>query len=113
MEEQEDFLTWVYDRAKEKGSVRKLAKEMGLSHTAVHNVINGRTAVTYEFCDSLAKAVRLPPDDIFRRAGLFPPVPAPGDVTYITQTTRALPADQIKMVREFVEFLYKKSHENR
>lgn len=110
----EDFVGWLTCKMSEIGwSNSELARRAGVVPSTISMIVSRKNQPTWELCSGIAKAFDLPPEDVFRRAGLLPPVAPPGDVTYITQTTRALPADQIKMVREFVEFLYKKAHEHR
>ena len=52
-----------------------LAREAGVSRAAVSDVISGRRQVGTELATSIAKAFKLPVEQVYRAAGLLPPAP--------------------------------------
>lgn len=52
-----------------------LARATGLSRAAISKLVSGESAPTPETLNSIAKALKKPPEDIFREAGLLPPKP--------------------------------------
>ncbi len=59
-------------------SYRQLAKEIGLSHSFVTDIMAGRRPVTWGFAYLVSKPLGLEPDDAFRLAGLLPSVAEKG-----------------------------------
>lgn len=109
-----EFLAWVYDEALKRGwSINKLAEHMGFSHTAVHATINGKNRVTWEFCAGVADAFGIPPEDVFRKAGLLRPVPDPEGVQELTRLAKGLDAHGLELLTEFAQYLYQKERQNR
>lgn len=47
-----------------------------MSHTQVSNVISGNRTITFDFCAAIAKPLGKTPEEVFRLAGLLPPLPA-------------------------------------
>ena len=52
--------------------MREMARRAGVSHTAIINVVHGHTRPSAQFCLQLAEALQVPPEDVYRRAGLLP-----------------------------------------
>ena len=52
-----------------------LAEKSGLSPATISLVMKGERGVGPEFCNAVARALNIPPDEVFRQAGLLPPVP--------------------------------------
>lgn len=61
-------------------SYRKLAKEIGLSHSFITDIMAGRRPVTWSFAYLVSKPLGLKPDEAFRLAGLLPSVAEKGSV---------------------------------
>lgn len=67
------FNEWLLEKLKELDwSQADLARASGLTTGAVSNYINGRTP-DESALRKLAKALRLPPELVFEKAGLLPP----------------------------------------
>lgn len=61
-------------------SFRQLAKEIGLSHSFVTDIMTGRRPVTWGFAYLVSKPLGLEPDEAFKLAGLLPSVAKKGSV---------------------------------
>jgi transcriptional regulator with XRE-family HTH domain len=68
--------TWLANEIETRGwSIRELARRAGVSHTTVADVISQQRIPTWDFCAAIAGALDKSPEDIFRLAGLLPPIP--------------------------------------
>lgn len=56
-------------------SQSKLASLAGVSRAAISDVISGRRNPGTDLCTSIAHALDLPPENVFRAAGLLPELP--------------------------------------
>lgn len=64
---------WIDQQLNKRGwSNSELARNAGLSHSAISMVRNGQRGVTFEFCLAIAQAFGERPEKIFRIAGLLP-----------------------------------------
>lgn len=107
-----DFLTWLNEELNRRSwSQNELARRMGYTHSAVYAVLSGRNAVTWEFCANAAKAFGLPPEVLFRKAGLLRPVYDETGVQQLTEVARGLPAPQLELLQEIALLLYRRANE--
>lgn len=71
----ETFGAWLQEELnKRKMSQADLSRASGLTTAAVAYLINGRRNAGEDACSKLAHALKLPPETVFRAAGLLPPV---------------------------------------
>ncbi len=105
-----DFVTWLSKEMEDRGwNNSELARRAGLVPSAVSQVIAGNRGTGPEFCRSVARAFHLPPELVFRKAGLLPPLPGPEtDVTFgeLLDVVRNLSVEDRLMVLEYSEFLH-------
>lgn len=67
---------WLEERLKEKGiSQRELARRSGITAGAINHVLSGTRNPGEDFCTKIARGLGLPPEVVFRQAGLLPPAP--------------------------------------
>ena len=70
------FGYWLQDRMNEKGlTQRELARRAHVSQGSVGNVIRGDRKPGEKLCRALAIVLGLPPEEVFRAAGILPPDP--------------------------------------
>lgn len=82
----ETFKDWLLAELKVRGwSQNDLAKRANLSHGTVSNIINGNKGLGADSLNAIAHAFHLPPESVFRAAGLLPP--APPDTEYSRELT--------------------------
>ncbi len=71
-----EFVTWLTREADKRGwSNSELARRAGLAPATVSLVISGQRRAGWDFCAGIARAFGIEPDNVFRRAGLLPPLP--------------------------------------
>ena len=103
------FIDWLNGQLQERDwTYSKLSKRMGVVPSTVSMVLSGKTSPTWEFCAGVAQALGQPPEDVFRRAGLLPPVPDPEGARALYDLARNLDQDKLKQLKEFGEYLYTK-----
>lgn len=69
------FVDWLLNEMNSQGlSQAALAKKADVSRTAISNLINGSRGMGIELCTAIAHALKIPPETVFRAAGLLPPV---------------------------------------
>jgi len=72
-----EFQDWLVEQLNLKGwNQAKLASRAGVTRTAISDIISGRRNAGSELCTAIAHALNLPPEEVFRAAGLLPPAPA-------------------------------------
>ncbi len=70
----ESFDKWLDARIKEKGwKPADLARKSGLDSAVISNLLNNRRQAGPDTCTAIAHALGLPPEQVFRNAGLLPP----------------------------------------
>lgn len=106
----EDIVTWLGGELKTRGwSHRELARRAGLSQTAVSTVLSGQRQPGWDFCVAIAEALGESPEQLFRRAGLLPSLPAPEqDATLrdLVEYARQLSSGERLMVLEYTQWRY-------
>lgn len=71
----ESFSDWLVNEMKKRDlSPADLARLSGKAQAVISRVLNNERDPAPETLTALARALRLPPEIVFRRAGLLPPV---------------------------------------
>jgi len=105
----DSFVTWLIDELEDRGwSQRELARRSGLSATTVSQILTGQRDISPDVCLDFARALRLPPEDMLRRAGHLPPARDEDDIDaearFLVQKLQdilpLLPAEQQQRVME-------------
>jgi transcriptional regulator with XRE-family HTH domain len=77
----ENFRIWLEDQLRQRGwKQADLIRLTGLDPSTVSNILNGKRRVGPEACKSIARALGLPPEQVYRVAGLLPPKPGPDEI---------------------------------
>lgn len=72
------FSTWLDRELQTRGwSQSEAARRGAISSQMVNAVVNGQANPGLDFCKGIARAFKLPLDDVFRLAGILPTPPAP------------------------------------
>ena len=72
-----DFAEWLIKELRNRGWTQAdLARESGLTSGGIAHLVNRTRNPTAESCKVIARALRYPPEIVFRAAGLLPPKPA-------------------------------------
>ena len=101
------FSKWLMNKLIEKGwSQAELAYKAGVSRTAISDVISEKRSAGTELCRAIARAFNLPPELIFRKAGLLPAAPDNSPtLESINYKLSLLPESEQERILEFVDFL--------
>lgn len=71
-----DFNTWfAQELEKRSWSNNEFARRSGISPATISLVMNDKRNPGPEFCRAIARAFRIPPEEVFRRAGILDPLP--------------------------------------
>lgn len=71
----ENFADWLNDQLEQRGWSRSEAARRGRVSTSMFDkVINGYAKPGPEFCTGVARAFKIPPERVFREAGLLPAI---------------------------------------
>lgn len=107
----DDFSSWLNEMATQNGwSGNELARRAGVTGATISNVMNERTAVTYDLCAGIAKALQVPAEDVFRRAGLLPPATGGEKIQIATDLARNLPEPLLDLWLEQGRVIYRQKN---
>ena len=69
----DNFGEWLLKELKERGmSQTELSQSSGLSQGTISNIISGRRGRGLDSLQAIARALRLPPETVYREAGVLP-----------------------------------------
>jgi transcriptional regulator with XRE-family HTH domain len=110
------FSEWLQQEIDLRGwSWNKLSVEAGLSSGTIYNIRDGVRGVGEDSLKSIAKALKLPPDQIFRRAGVLPPTKIDDDP--LTEEAEYLISELSHELREqainYIRYLYEQQEGKR
>lgn len=72
----DDFGAWLQHELDERNlTYRKAGQKGGISNSMISKVINGHANPGLDFCEGIARALKIPTQEVMRRAGLLPPLP--------------------------------------
>jgi transcriptional regulator with XRE-family HTH domain len=75
-----DFIAWLEEEMEQRRWQKSdLSRASGISHSAISLVLSGDRGIGPDFCNGIARAFRIPPEEVFRRAGILPPLPEEDD----------------------------------
>jgi len=70
---------WIVQELNNRGwSIRELARRSELAHATINAVLRDRSKPGINFCIGITRAFRVPPEQVFRLAGLLPTIPSDG-----------------------------------
>ena len=71
-----NFTGWLQDELNRRGwDQAELARRADVAQSHLSRVMSQLRNPGPDFCRAIARAFRVPPEDVFRRAGLLPPEP--------------------------------------
>jgi transcriptional regulator with XRE-family HTH domain len=93
-----NFYEWLQAEIEDRNwSQAEFAKKSGISASQVSRVISGLRPPGNEFIEATSHALRLPPEEVFRRAGLLPPKPVKTEaIEELLHLASDLPPDQVQ-----------------
>jgi transcriptional regulator with XRE-family HTH domain len=70
------FAQWIVEEVESRGwSYAELGRRANLAGATISQVITEQKNPGADFCLGIARAFRVPPEEVFRRAGILPPLP--------------------------------------
>lgn len=102
------FSEWLSEEIENSGlNQSELARLAGISRGAVSHLINGTRQPGPDICVSIAKALKLPPENVLRAAGILPPLHEPHTVSEEIARYKIgeLNDTQLDEVLQFIEFI--------
>lgn len=107
-----DFTFWLESELKRRGlSHNEIARQAGLSQSAVSNVIAGIKKPGAAFCVKIAAAFELPPVDLLALAGILPDKTPPAasidnsELQEFINIIKELPPAKREQALNFLKFL--------
>lgn len=107
----ERFIRWLLDEMEERNlNMSDLAQKAGLAQPTVSLVLSSARKPGLDFCIGIAKAFKLPPEQVLRQAGLLPPITTEDDSTIqdLADILRRLPPDALEEAIWFLNALYRR-----
>ena len=110
-----EFSEWLTGEMERRGlGVREFARMAKVSPGSISRVINEVRGAGPGFCTAIARALQLPAEEVFRRAGLLPrlEVGAKTDVTIqaVVDRLKYLTAEERQEVLELTNVVYRRKH---
>lgn len=73
MTERSAFGRWLLNELDaRRWSMRELARQTGVSESTISRIVSGKRNPSSALCRKMAKVLRVPPERVFREAGLLP-----------------------------------------
>lgn len=107
----ENFSEWLRKQLKDKRwRQADLARAANLDPAVISNLVNEIRGPGEDTCTAIARALDLPPETVFRAAGLLPPVATPRGLyeEIITHRLGLLSARDLEEVYKFTDYLISK-----
>ncbi len=103
----DNFGTWLLNELESRGlSQSELARMAGLARGTLSNLINGTRGRGPDSIEAIARALKLPPELVFREAGLLPSKPSRDDETEeLNYLIEQLPPDKKPIARSILKAL--------
>jgi transcriptional regulator with XRE-family HTH domain len=109
----EKFKDWLEEEmAARQWRSADLARAAGLTDSTISRILSGKQKPTPDFCNAIAQALAEPPETVFRRAGLLPPLPGPEEnltLQQIYETAKLLSPAQRDELLEYILFRVQRS----
>jgi transcriptional regulator with XRE-family HTH domain len=107
MESAEKFSKWLVEAHESRGwSQAELARRAGVSRTSISDAISCKNPAGFELCAGIAHALKLPPEIVFRAAGLLPPDRELDEIEQeLSHLYRLLPEEKQQQLLEYARFL--------
>lgn len=109
-----EFSEWLQDMLTEKQMKPKtLADKAGLDPGIISRVLNRERMPSSDSLSSIARALDLPPETVFRAAGLLPELPSidQARMEIFLYKFAELPPEKQEQVLEYMDFIQKRNIE--
>lgn len=102
------FSEWLQDELERQGLTQAdLVRSSGLSTAQISRILNMRSEPSKDALISIAYGLHLPPEIVFRAAGLLPDLPSPRDAAeeILGYKLQELSDRQIDELLKYIEFI--------
>jgi transcriptional regulator with XRE-family HTH domain len=99
------FINWLNQELKERRWQQKdLAEAAGVSDSTITLVLKGDRKPGADLCNGIARAFGIPPEEVFRMAGLLPALPEEDDelARQLVEKFKRLPIEKRREVLSYV-----------
>ncbi len=111
MDTNNDFAKWLAAEISARGwTAAELAARCRTSNATITRILNRERNAGPEVCSAIANALKMPPEDIFRRAGLLPSLPTPVEdlnLTELRDVMKYLQPRERRQILEYAMMLYR------
>lgn len=107
-----DFIIWLMAELDKRGwTYSELAQRASVSQSTISMLMSRHNQPGNELCLGIARAFKLPPEDVFRKAGILPPLPAPEDditLKELYEYVKRLPPDERLLILDYATHRYER-----
>lgn len=105
-----EFSSWLQDEMNSRGwSNAELARQAGVTRGAIGNILRGDRKTGPELCAAIARALDLPPETVFRKAGLLPPTTKkPAQINELDHLAYMMDDDDLQELIDYAKMRLKK-----
>jgi len=108
-------MDWLKSELKKRGwSSRELAGRAGLSSGSIAHVLRGERGAGFDVCSGIARALELPPEEIYRLAGLLPRLEAGTEadptIQAVLDRLKYLTPEERQEALNLVDVVYRRKH---
>jgi transcriptional regulator with XRE-family HTH domain len=98
------FAEWLENVMVQQGlSQSELARRSGVTRSAINGVLKGTRGPGVDLANGIAKALKLPPEEVYRAAGLLPPaIDVDEEIERIIHEVEKLPPQDREEVLAFI-----------
>lgn len=108
----DNFSSWLEDELSARNwKPADLATRANVAQATISNILNSNREVGYKTALAIARALNLPPDIVFREAGILPTSPGPErDPTFqdILDIMKNLPPEERREILDYALFRYRR-----
>lgn len=113
MADRSNFPEWLKKELESRGlSQSELARSAGVTRAAINGILTGARGPGTDLCNGIARALKIPPEEVYRAAGLLPPAPKENPIVkQITYLTSNLPEAEQQDILEFIKLRHRLAEE--
>lgn len=100
-----NFPEWLLNKLEQLDMTQaELARKSGITSGQVSRILSGQRGAESKTLSAIAQALKLPPDEVYRAAGLLPPDNTINElIQQILHLTKELPPQEQQDILEFVK----------
>jgi len=108
------FFIWIDTEVKANGwTYAELARRAKKSPGSISNTMNGHNVVTWDFCAAIAMAFGLPPETVFKEAGLLPKTKESTTLEHLVDVAEKLDEEKLGLLANIADVIYQRQQEGK